>query len=134
MRPAAVVFCLLAAPACIFQSPTHPSQVDAQLVIAVGQTVAVPGTVVQIHFDRVIGDSRCPADVMCVQAGDAIVRIAVVSGSRGSQEYDLHTGNTRPVLHDDLTIALVQLQPYPFSSVPIQPGDYRLTLHVAGKA
>jgi hypothetical protein len=36
----------------------------------------------------------------------------------------------KPVTHEDLTIALVELAPYPFSSRPIQPGDYRATLRV----
>jgi hypothetical protein len=134
MRRAAIVFCLLAAPACLFQSPTAPAQdVDAEVVIAAGQTAAISGTSIRIYFERVIGDSRCPADVMCIQGGDAIVRIAVVSGTRDAQQYDLHTGDMKPVQHDQLTITLVQLQPYPFSSGPIQPGDYRLTLRVTGR-
>ena len=44
--------------------------------------------------------------------------------------YPLHTGDMKPVTHEDLTIALVELSPYPFSSRPIQPGDYRATLRV----
>jgi hypothetical protein len=35
-----------------------------------------------------------------------------------------------PVTHDGLTISLVELQPYPFSSRTIEPGDYRATLRV----
>ena len=42
----------------------------------------------------------------------------------------LHTGDMKPVTHEDLAIALVELTPYPFSSRPIQPGDYRATLRV----
>jgi hypothetical protein len=34
------------------------------------------------------------------------------------------------VQHDGVTIALVQLTPYPFSSRTIAPGDYRATLKV----
>jgi hypothetical protein len=36
----------------------------------------------------------------------------------------------RPVKHGDLTIELVQLSPYPFSSRTIQPDEYRATLRV----
>jgi hypothetical protein len=35
-----------------------------------------------------------------------------------------------PVRHDDLTIALVALAPYPFSGRTIAPRDYRATLRV----
>lgn len=42
----------------------------------------------------------------------------------------LHTGSLQPVRHDSLTITLVELSPYPFSSRTIQPGEYRATLQV----
>ena len=59
------------------------------------------------------------------------MQIAVLRARRGAQAYALHTGDMRPVAHDDLTIALVELSPYPFSAQPIQPGDYRATLRVS---
>lgn len=80
-----------------------------------------------IRFNGVTGDSRCPADAVCVQGGDAIVNLTATS-SGGTRELELHTGNMAPVQHDGVTIALVQLSPYPFSSGPIAPGDYRATL------
>ena len=82
-----------------------------------------------VRFDGVSGDSRCPADAMCIQGGDAIVRIAVIQRG-GSQAYALHTGDMRPIAHDDLEIGLVDLSPYPFSTRPILPADYRATLRV----
>jgi hypothetical protein len=54
----------------------------------------------------------------------------VVEGSSLSS-YDLHTGDSSraAVTHGSLRIALVELQPYPFSSLPpITPGAYRATL------
>jgi len=36
----------------------------------------------------------------------------------------------KPVKHGDVTIALLQLDPYPFVPRLIQPGDYRVTLRV----
>lgn len=62
------------------------------------------------------------------QGGDAIVRIEVLSWNGRRDGYDLHTGDMRPVRHGDLTIGLVRLEPYPFSSRTIEPGDYRATL------
>ena len=37
----------------------------------------------------------------------------------------------RPVQHDGRTITLLQVAPYPFSTRPIQPQDYRVTLKVS---
>jgi hypothetical protein len=36
----------------------------------------------------------------------------------------------QPVRHDEFTIALVQVAPYPFSTRMIQPDEYRATLRV----
>jgi hypothetical protein len=100
------------------------------MVLAPGQAASVPEAGVTLRFDGVSGDSRCPADAMCIQGGDALVQIVVLPTRGASQAYALHTGDMRPVSHEDLTIALVELSPYPFSSRPIQPADYRATLRV----
>src|SRR5712691_89624 len=101
-------------------------------MVGVGETADVPGASIRIRFQGVMGDSRCPADVVCIQGGDALVRIDVLPTENPgpSVTYELHTGNMRPVEHAGLTIALVQLSPYPFSSRSVSPGEYRATLRV----
>jgi hypothetical protein len=96
-----------------------------------GQTVSVSEADATFRFDGVSGDSRCPADAICIQGGDALVQISVLRAPRDAQSYTLHTGDMRPVTHEELTIAMVELSPYPFSAQPIQPGDYRLTLRIS---
>ena len=41
--------------------------------LAPGQAATVEGSPVRVLFLRVSGDSRCPADALCVLGGDAIV-------------------------------------------------------------
>jgi hypothetical protein len=89
----------------------------------------VEGTSLTVRFNDVSGDSRCPADAICIQGGSADVRITALSDG-STRNYELRTGDMRPVQHDDLTISLVQLAPYPFSSRKILPEDYRVTLKV----
>lgn len=108
--------------------PTAPSPLHRQVVLAPGQTAAIEGAGIQIRFNGVDGDTRCPADAFCVLGGDAIVQISVTGD--GTAEYDLHTGNVQPVEHRDLTIALVELAPYPFSARPVEPSEYRATLRI----
>ena len=95
-----------------------------------GDAAAIDGTDVRVRFLRVSGDSRCPADVVCIQGGDAIVHIR--AGNGDTRDFELHTGDESraAVSHEGLRIALVSLQPYPFSSRTIQPDEYRATLRV----
>jgi hypothetical protein len=128
MRTVLLLFCLLPATACLGSSPSSPTPIDSQLVLAPGQAAQLASGV-SVRFVGVIGDSRCPGDALCIQGGDAIVRVDISSGrSRG--ERDLHTGNLLPVRLDDLEVRLVELAPYPFSSRPFDPSEYRATLRV----
>lgn len=112
---------------------TGPSvPIDQDFTLAPGDRATVANTGVRIRFLRVDGDSRCPADAVCIQGGDALVKIEVQS-SKGTEPFDLHTGSMGPVSYRNLTIALVSLMPYPFSSRTITPEEYRATLRVTQK-
>lgn len=112
------------------ESMTGPSvALDKTFVVAPGEVVSITDTSALLQFHGVDGDSRCPADAICIQGGDAVVRVSVTTGGR-RRDYELHTGSMQPVRHDDLTIALVELSPYPFSSRTIAPGEYRASLRV----
>jgi hypothetical protein len=108
--------------------PTNP--IDRPFTLGVGEATAIAGTALLIEFAGVTGDSRCPADALCIQGGDAIVHIRVTGN--GTASYELHTGDTAraTVAHGRYLISLVELQPYPFSSRPIDSRDYRATLVV----
>src|SRR5262245_31955781 len=122
---------LVATAGCEYDTPTIPNgPVDTQVVLAPGQTARIVTAAMDIRFDGVPSDSRCPADAVCIQSGDATVRIDVVQTSSSLQLYDLHTANGQSVRYADLTISLINLSPYPFSNGPILPGDYRATLRV----
>jgi hypothetical protein len=114
------------------QGLTAPTvALDREFVLAPGESARVAQTESTVRFVGVEGDSRCPADALCIQGGDAVVRIEVWGAGGPAERYALHTGDMKPVAHEDLTIELVQLQPYPFSSRTIAPSDYRATLRVS---
>jgi hypothetical protein len=129
MRALATLVCLLSVTACD-EPLTGPSvALNENFELQPGSSAVVAGTSFAVRFNRVTGDSRCPADVVCIQGGDAIVAITVIEDDV-RVDLDLHTGSMQPVMYGSYTITLVQLAPYPFSSRPIQPQDYRATLKV----
>jgi hypothetical protein len=135
MRLLAVILCLLAATAATAcdESPTGPTvSVDTRFTLSPGETASVEGRGVRLRFEGVTGDSRCPADALCIQGGDAVVTL-VASGDDRTLTLELHTGDgsRASVTYGNVKVSLVELQPYPFSSRTIAPGDYRATLLVS---
>ena len=126
-----VLSCLLFATACDTESPVGPTVLlDSQFTLAPGQSAAIRQTSLRVEFLGVSGDSRCPADAVCIQGGDAIVHVRVSDATVA--EYELHTGDQARAVatHSGYRIELIQLQPYPFSGRVIEPGEYRATLVV----
>lgn len=134
MRPFLVVLCLLVVTACDEQNPVGPTvAINERFTLAPNEVATVRELGLSVQFVNVTGDSRCPGDAICIQGGDALVHIRVLDGGAVST-YELHTGDSSraTVTHNQVRISLVELQPYPFSSLPpIQPGDYRATLTVS---
>jgi hypothetical protein len=133
MRLLAVVLCLFVVTACDEASPVGPSVgLNERFTLAPEEVATVRDVDLSVQFVSVTGDSRCPADAICIQGGDALVHIRVVAGG-ASSAYELHTGDSSraTVTHTQIRIALVELQPYPFSSRTIAPEDYRATLTVS---
>ena len=130
MRHVLPVFCLLLVTACADSATVPTTPMDAAFTLGPGESRRIEGASLSIKFIGVFGDSRCPGDAICIHGGSAEVRIAVTSGW-ATDDYVLPTGTMAPVEHAGLTIALVELAPYPFSSRPIAPGDYRATLRVS---
>jgi len=132
MRALALAVCLLVVTGCDEKSPTGPSvSFNQQVTLAPNEVATIDGTSVRLQFVTVTGDSRCPADAVCILGGDALVEIRASSGTSGTT-YQLHTGNSAlaSATHDSVRFSLVQLQPYPFSSRTISPGEYRATLEI----
>ena len=120
MRYVLVGFCLLSVTACT-GSPTGPTtSLNTEFTLAPADVMRIDGTSLTVRFNEVFGDSRCPADALCIQGGSANVRITVQSNG-STRNYELHTGDMQPVQHEGLTVSLVQLAPYPFSSRMIGP-------------
>lgn len=132
----ALCLALLINTACDETSPVGPVvPFDRQFVLAAGEMASIEGTIARVQFESVTSDSRCPIDALCIQAGEAVLTIRVFD-DQGSSGYELHTGDPRQkaATHRSLIIEVVELQPYPASSRPTNPSEYRATLKVTRTA
>ena len=103
---------------------------DREFTLGPGQIARLAATDIALRFRDVPTDSRCPADAVCITAGDAIVVIEIGPVHANGVRYELHTNDGTPVRHGHLAISLVQLVPYPFTGRKIDADDYRATFRV----
>ena len=98
--------------------------------LAPGRGVVIPDSLT-VTFDRVTSDSRCPTDVKCITAGDAVVHL-IINESASRVERDVHTasGDASKTTVSNYTIRLIDLTPYPRSTRVIDPADYTVTLQI----
>jgi hypothetical protein len=114
-------------------SPTQPDRVRTGQAfdLGVGQTATTTDDV-RIRFDTVRSDSRCPMDVFCVRAGEAVIAITLSLPGEAAVGRELETVPPRSqVTHSRFTVTLSELQPYPRSDRPTQPNDYIATFVVS---
>jgi hypothetical protein len=98
-------------------SPTASTQSGPRtdtLSIRLGQSASVDGGRFEIKFETRVADSRCPANVVCVWAGDAHVRLTTRISGGASIASDLHSTTPPTKLTiDRYTITMVGMTPYP---------------------
>jgi hypothetical protein len=121
---------VLLSTACGGGMPAAPGTGGAAVTMAIGQTIAVPDTSLSLTFVGVSSDSRCPVDVVCIQLGEAVLELDALAGA-GTSRFKLSTtGSARVAQVSGHRIELSSVQPDRLASRPIDPGDYRVTVHV----
>ncbi len=113
-------------------SPTQPDRVPRgePFTLRVGQS-ALTTDDIRIRFDTVRSDSRCPSDVNCVRAGEAVIAVTLSHAADTPAGRELDTTPQRSSTgFENVTITLSSMQPYPRSDRQIAPGDYLATFVV----
>lgn len=77
-----------------------------------------------ICLDSVITDSRCPENVVCVWAGEAIVRFKFDAYGKESRFIDLHIG-TNDTIINGYKFSFIDLIPYPNTEHQTSLKDYK---------
>ncbi len=111
--------------------PSQQVEPNRQFDLKAGQEARVQGTPIAVRFQSVSEDSRCPSDVVCVWAGNAVVRLSVTSTEASSIDTSLNTTlDPKNVTYSGYTFRLVDLKPVPKSGTRIVDADYVATLEV----
>jgi hypothetical protein len=108
---------------------------DKTFQLRLGKSATLAPDNLQVTFVKVQEDSRCPSDVQCAWAGQAVVQIQVSSANSQPQTAALTLGaSLQPgssAAFGPYSVEVSDLAPYPISTVQIQPGDYAATLIVS---
>ena len=126
MRVAAIVLFLSA---CGHATPQAVEIVPGEeFSLSVAESAALPGEGL-LEFAQVVSDSRCPVDVQCVWAGDAVVSLRA-SDVNDSAKLTLHTGGPRSASFGTWEIELVELRPFPREGIALTQADYEAVLRL----
>lgn len=119
----------LAIAGCAIIPPANPPAPPADGLVwaRLGQTVNVGGP--RVTPLRVLEDSRCPADVQCVWAGQVRLSVRIETGA-GPETRELTSSKPEPVADGSLTLSAVE--PVTRSDATIAPDSYRFGFRFAG--
>lgn len=105
------------------------SQTDDRVKIKVREQKVV-NKQLSIKFVEMVGDSRCPADLRCVWAGNAKIKVEL-SGRGKPRIFELNTGiKPQSISYGGYEIKVVALEPRIRTNVRINPDSYTATFSV----
>lgn len=111
-------------------APSKAVEPGRPFEVHVGDEVTIADRSLRMTFEQVVEDSRCPVDVTCIWAGDAVIRVRVDAGPNRTSILQVHTN---PPNDDDLRVGeyrvrLVSLSPRPIGAEGPGPGNTVATL------
>jgi hypothetical protein len=127
---------------CAFFSPLFAQQSRKAGVIRLGQEfelminqeAMIEGEGLDVVFESVLEDGRCPEDVTCVWSGNAKIKVRLSKQKQTPGAINLNT-DVRPKSSSylDYEIRLVALKPLPKKDKPVQTNEYKATLIITNK-
>ena len=112
--------------------------IQAQTVASLNYGASIAIDEVDVEFVKVLEDSRCPANVNCIQAGRAVVLVNVFANGEFLEERKLefypsgfsNQSVTTLFNADGLRITGLNLMPYPVAMTKTPKEDYFLELAI----
>ena len=106
------------------------ADLNQPFALSVGDRAVFESIGLQVRFEQVTADSRCPSNslILCVWEGDGAVLVRVGKSSRIVLRDTLHTTLEPKTLElGDFDLELHGLAPYPETTDPIPAGEYEAT-------
>ena len=95
-----------------------------------GQSAVVQGGL-KVTFERVVSDSRCPMDAICVWAGEAVLGLTLSRGGGTPELREVRADSAAPEIEfSSYRIRAVSLAPYPRSDRKPAPEEFVATFTV----
>lgn len=132
MRKLHILMLVCIAAVSIVASAIPQNAHSEMMTLRVGESKTLEDSGLQIGFDGILSDSRCPENLLCIWEGDAVALIWAVQPSNDKLSYELHTYRDFQwqVRYNDYTIKLMKVAPYPKMDDVIDPEEYKVTLDV----
>ena len=89
------------------------------VTLALGQNIFVKEHQLNLTFDKVLNDSRCPTGVQCIWAGNATVAVTAMTTASRPQTLNLSIGNLRGDLRQTQRFANMDITLTALSSTPV---------------
>lgn len=113
-------------------STGDPAVLGLPFPVQIGHTVEIASEKLAITFRQVMEDSRCPVDVQCFWAGQAVIEVEVAEHGKSLGSFRLTLGQDASAAQVSVSgyrITFVGLDPIPDTRNP-SPPDYVATLMV----
>ena len=124
-----LLLCVIGLGGCA--SPRHV-EFGQEFALSQGQRVWLADSELQVIFEKVTEDSRCPMNARCIQEGNARIALIVRNEARNSrgeifetldQDVTLDTNaslHPRAIFFGDMLMELRRLDPTPMAGVPVR--------------
>ena len=105
-------------------------KVGQSIQLAEGQSAMVSNTSVVVQFVSA-NDSRCPSDVVCVSAGEAVISLSLAGAAASRTDTVRLVKQPRAVTYGGFVFEATDLQPYPKSTGPVSTKTLTLRIGTA---
>jgi hypothetical protein len=108
------------------------AEIGEEFTLSVGQTITITNEDLEITFLQVLGDNRCPRDVVCITAGEVVCLIQI-----SQNEFSNNVELGQPGLYYDYSEEsfggykyIFRVDPYPELDKILSSDEYRIFLTI----